>query len=501
MDRPILELRRITKRFPGVLALSDVSFDLHPGEVHCIVGENGAGKSTLIKVMSGIHLPDEGEIRIDGRSVVLDSPRRARESGVATIHQELQYVPGLSIAENLFLGREYTTRWRTIDWTRMWREAGAVLQQVGLTHSPRTPMAALSIAHKQLVEIARAVAMNGRVLIMDEPTSSLTAAEIEELYRIIESMRQAGVGVVFISHRLEDVRRIADRVTVLRDGRRVVTVEDGRSVRSDDLIRWMAGETLPLSRTAAGRRIGQAVLRVENVTRRGLVHDVSFTLKRGEILGFAGLVGSGRTELMRSIFGADPMDSGRIELDNRTLRLRGAWDAVRHGIGFLPEDRKGQGLMLDLPVRFNVTLAGLRQLAKSGRIDLQRERRIVDRFVGELRIKTPGVEWPVRYLSGGNQQKVVIARWLLTESRVLIFDEPTRGVDVAGKAEIHRWILRLAEQGLGIIVVSSEIPELLDICDRILVMRDGRIAGELKGQNATKEDILRLQMGEEGYVG
>lgn len=495
----ILACRGITKRFPGVVALDGVDFDVQAGEVHVLLGENGAGKSTLVKILSGAYAPDSGAILIHGRSVHFTTPFDAQRAGISTVYQELALVPQLSVAENILLGALPVLQLRAgrrlplVDWRQARRQAAELLQQLGAQVDLDAPVQELSVAQRQLVEIARALRFRSRLLILDEPTSSLSDEEVAALFRVIRRLTaQSGVAVIFISHRLAEVFAIGDRVTVLRDGRKVGTYPIA-AVSEDDLIRAMVGRDIRRAFPKRRASPGPEVLRVEGLRLPGRKGSVAFSVRAGEVVGVAGLVGSGRTELVRAIFGADPVAGGRIWVGGQLVRIRRPEDAIRAGIGFVPEDRKGQGLVLAHPVRHNLTLAVLRRLlGPLGVIRLGEERALAAHFIERLKIRAVSDLQPVGSLSGGNQQKVVLARWLATRSRVIILDEPTRGVDVAARSEIYQLIDHIAEQGVGVLLISSELPELLGLADRVLVMREGELAGELEAAHATQEAVLRL---------
>lgn len=495
-SRALLEVSGVTKRFPGVTALDGVDLSVHQGEVHCLVGENGAGKSTLMKILAGGLAPDRGEIRLNGEPVRLRSPYDAQSRGVGMIYQEFNLVPALSVAENIYLGRA-PTRGRTplIDHRKLRNDARILLSRLGIAIDPRKSAGECSVAEQQMVEIAKALALNARLLIMDEPSATLTDTELKALFALMRELRAAGLGIVYISHRLEEIFQIGDRVTVLRDGRRVETraVAD---VTRDELIRMMVGRELKDEFPKVTAPRGPERLRVEGLGRPDAFEDVSFTLHAGEVVGLTGLVGSGRTEVARAIFGADPIERGRILLDGAEIRLRTPRHAISAGIGLLTEDRKRQGLVLGMCVRENVTLANLAGVP--GRMFIRRrgERCIAENHARELRIRTPDVEQTAVHLSGGNQQKVVLAKWLFTQSRVLMFDEPTRGVDVGAKVSIYELMNQLVANGAAILMISSELPEVLGMCDRILVMHEGRIAGELSRAEASQEAIMRLATGQ-----
>lgn len=491
----LLEMRGITKQFPGVLALDDVSLDLREGEVHCLLGENGAGKSTLMKILAGAQPADRGDILIGGRPAAVTSPARARELGVSMIYQEFNLSPFLSVAENIFLGREPRIgKTPFIDGARLRRDAEEVLRHMGVTLDVRLPVNRLSVAQMQMVEIAKAVSVNARILVMDEPSATLTDHELASLFTLIGELRGRGMGILYISHRLEEVFQIGDRATIMRDGRHVAT-RDVADLTREDIIRMMVGRELTEEFPKLSLPRGAERLRVEGLTREGLFHDVGFSLHAGEIVGLTGLVGSRRTEVVRAIFGADRLTSGRVFVDGKEVAVSSPRDAIAHGVGLLTEDRKNQGLVLGMSVRENITLANLGALVRGIFVKGGAERRVAEDFVRELQIKTPSVEQAVQLLSGGTQQKVVLARWLFTNAGILMFDEPTRGVDVGAKTEIFRLMNALLERGAAVLMVSSELPEVLGMCDRILVMHEGRLAGELSRAEATQERIMQLATG------
>ena len=491
----LLEMRGITKQFPGVLALDDVSLDLREGEVHCLLGENGAGKSTLMKILAGAQPADRGDILIGGRPAAVTSPARARELGVSMIYQEFNLSPFLSVAENIFLGREPRVgKTPFIDGARLRRDAEEVLRHMGVTLDVRLPVNRLSVAQMQMVEIAKAVSVNARILVMDEPSATLTDHELASLFTLIGELRGRGMGILYISHRLEEVFQIGDRATVMRDGRHVAT-RDVADLTREDIIRMMVGRELTEEFPKVSLPRGAERLRVEGLAREGLFHDVGFSLHAGEIVGLTGLVGSRRTEVVRAIFGADRLSAGRVFVDGKEAAVSSPRDAIANGIGLLTEDRKNQGLVLGMSVRENITLANLGELVRGIFVKGGEERRVAEDFVSELQIKTPSVEQAVQLLSGGTQQKVVLARWLFTNAGILMFDEPTRGVDVGAKTEIFRLMNALLERGAAVLMVSSELPEVLGMCDRILVMHEGRLAGELSRAEATQERIMQLATG------
>ncbi len=485
-------MQGIGKLFPGVRALRDVSFDVRTGEVHALVGENGAGKSTLMKILAGAYVADEGEIRLEGRPVRFNGPSDALAAGIVTIYQELNLVPTLSVAENIFLGDEprYASS-EMIDWPAAHQRSAELLARVGVALDTHDLVQSLGVGKQQLVEVAKALHRTPRLIVMDEPTASLGLSEIEELFRVIRELRARGVSIVYISHRLDEIFAICDRVTVMRDG----AVVDTRVVAQSDigtLVHMMVGRNLERAlRTPNPHPENAELLRVTGLTRRGVFEDVSFGVRRGEIYGLGGVVGSGRTEVARAIFGADPLDAGEIAIDGRRVRITSPRDAVRNGIAMLTEDRKAEGLVLGLPVRENIALAVLDRIGRAfGFIPPARERSLAHEYITSLRIRTPGGEALTVNLSGGNQQKVVLAKWLAVQPKLLIFDEPTRGVDVGAKAEIYALIRELVAKGMAVIVISSELPELLSLSDRIGVLKRGRMVVELEAATTDESTIL-----------
>ena len=492
----VLQLEGISKQFPGVKALDDVSFDLRRGEVHMLIGENGAGKSTLIKILAGAHRHDTGRIVINGQLAEIQTPAQALAQGVSVIYQEFNLVPHLNVAQNIFLGREprHARFPGLIDHARMIAESQALLESLGVDIDPRATVHYLGVAQQQMVEVAKALSVNAQIVVMDEPTSALTTREIEQLFAAIRRLTARGVGVIYISHRLEEVFQIGDRVTVLRDGRWIATTKVHEATM-EAIIQAMVGRNIErlFPRDFMAEK-GDVALSVRNLHRHGVLQDINMTVRCGEIVGLAGLVGAGRTELARVIFGADPYDAGEVMIFGRTVRGSPA-TSVAIGVGFLPEDRKREGLALILPMRENVVVASLRRLFPSGIIQRVKERSVVTDFVKSLDIATPSINRMTKFLSGGTQQKVVLAKWLCTQSRFLIFDEPTRGIDVGAKAEIHQLMNELVKQGAAILMISSELPEILNMSDRIYVMHKGRISKEVSREEATQEAILRHAMG------
>ena len=491
----LIRMHGIDKRFPGVQALKEAQFELRPGEVHALVGENGAGKSTLMKVLTGIYQPDAGIIEVDGKQVHVPNPRAGRDLGISMIHQELVLAPHLTVAQNIYLGREPRGRLSfMVNDKAQVQETAELIERLGLKLDPTAKVMDLKVAQQQMVEIAKALSLDASVLIMDEPTAALTDTEIVELFRIIRSLREQGKGIVHISHRLEELRQISDRVTVMRDGQYVDTVET-TSVTIDDIISMMVGRTIFEETPHVPENADQAevVLQVKGLARGRSVQDVSFELRRGEILGVAGLVGAGRTETARIIFGADHKDAGEIYVKGELVQISNPAEAVGLGIAYLSEDRKRHGLALGLDLETNIALASLQRLMKSfGRIDTGQTAVAAEKGVEELDIRTPSIKQKARNLSGGNQQKVVVAKWLTAEMDVLIFDEPTRGIDVGAKQEIYHLLNELAAEGKSILMISSELPEILRMSHRIIVMCEGRLTGELTAAEADQEKIMTL---------
>lgn len=486
---PLVELRQIRKSYAGVPVLRDAHLSLEVGEIHGLVGENGAGKSTLVKILAGEVARDGGEVHWLGRRQHLSSRSDADRLGITMIHQELNLAPHLTVAENIFLGHEPTRRGQ-IDREREVSEARAHLQRLEFDLDPRTPVRRLGLARRQLVEIARAVVRATRLVIMDEPTSSLSAKEVDELFRVIRQLQAQGTASIFVTHRLEELAEVADRVTVLRDGE---TVHESAMPRQDfgQLLRPMVGRELKDFYPARRAKPGQVALRVENLGRGSDFNGVSFVLRRGEMVGMAGLIGAGRTEVAEAIFGANPADRGRIFIDGEEVKIRSPQEAISRGVALLTEDRKRTGLALNLSVAHNISLANLGAMTRRGRLDLAREAEVARDYVDRLRIRTRSLTQKVGRLSGGNQQKVVLGKWLFSRARIFLVDEPTRGVDVGAKTEMYRQLEELAESGAAILMVSSELPEILGMTDRVLVMRNGRLAKELVTATTTQEEIIR----------
>lgn len=501
MNEFVLELKGITKEFPGVKALDHVHFKLRPGEIHALMGENGAGKSTFIKIITGVYTPDAGEMIVKGQRVTLRGPKDAASLGIAAIYQHVTCYPDLTVTENIFMGHEALHRWtRKIRWSQMHAEAQRLLDELGADFEAKSLMGSLSVAQQQIVEIAKALSTDAKIIIMDEPTAALTMRESEQLYRIAEQLRDKGASIIFISHRFEDMYRLASRVTVFRDGCYIGTwgVHD---ISNDDLIVAMVGREVTQQFPKIEAKLGDEVLRVEGLSKLGHFADISFTLHQGEILGLTGLVGAGRSELCQAIFGIEPYDSGKITVQGKEVTITKPAQAMELGIGYLPEDRQKQGLLLDWGIGDNITLPALSRYAKLGWIDRSKARQVSKLLSEKVNVKANSIFDLVSSLSGGNQQKVVVAKLLTADLKVMILDEPTKGVDVGAKAAIYEMIGQLAAQGYGIILVSSEMPEILGLSDRIAVMRGGRLTALLDRSAATQEAILEAAMDKVKGVG
>lgn len=495
MGDVILTMKGIDKSFPGVHALDHVDLEVRKGEVHALMGENGAGKSTLMKVLTGIYTKDEGTITYEGKEVEFSNPREAQDAGIVIVHQELNMMGHLTVAQNIFIGREIMNG-KLIDDRKMNEEAKKLFDQLGIDIDPKETMSRLTVGKQQMCEIAKAISHEARVIIFDEPSAALTEAEIEELFKIIRDLREKQMGIVYISHRMDEIKVITDRVTVMRDGGYVGTLITKDSTK-DDIINMMVGRVIyedPKTESAVPKD-APVVLKVEHLNAGRMVRDVSFELRKGEILGFSGLMGAGRTETARALFGADPKESGDVYVNGQKVEIKTPQDAVKCGIGYLSEDRKRYGIVVAKTIAENSTMASLENFMKGAFIDKKKENQVAQQYVETLKTKTPGVEQLVVNLSGGNQQKVVIGKWLFTESDVLIFDEPTRGIDVGAREEIYHIIDNLAKEGAAILVISSDLPEVLTISDRIYVMREGRIAGEINYEDASQELIMSYASG------
>jgi ABC-type sugar transport system ATPase subunit len=500
----VLQMRGIKKAFPGVQALDGVDLEVRSGEVMALVGENGAGKSTLIKILSGAYKADAGEIYIKGQPVKIVDPKHARDLGVSVIYQELNLAEQVSVAENIFAGREIVNRFGFIDYRTMYKNAQKWLDELHIKNvDPRDEIRRLSIARKQMVEIAKALSLDSSIIVMDEPTSSLPTAttnpnevnEVQVLLSTIKKLRDRGKALIYISHRMEEIFRISDRITVMRDGK-LIGVRKTSETTPKEIISMMVGRNLEdLYGKADERKIGQTVLEVKNLSQGKRLKNISFKARSGEILGVAGLVGAGRTELAKAVFGADHRDSGEILVDNKPVKLKGPRDAIEAGLGYLPEDRKMQGLFLQKTITTNISAANIRSISNNGFIQDNNERNLAQQFVKQLNIRTPSIDQFARNLSGGNQQKVVIAKWLSVKPKVLIVDEPTRGVDVGAKIEIYNLLHKLAAEGVAVVMISSELPEILGMSDRVIVIREGCLAGELARADATEEKIMAMATG------
>ncbi len=491
MNEVIVSMENICKTFPGVKALDHVNFELRSGEVMALLGENGAGKSTLMKVLSGVYTRDDGSLKIFGKEYGDLTPKQAQEVGVAIIHQELNMCRHLSVAENMFLGREISGRF-ALNNTKMEQEAKRILDDLKIDIDPKETVGELPVSKQQMVEIAKALSINAKILIMDEPTSSLTAREIEDLFRIIRKLKSEGKGIVYISHRLEELQHIVDRVTIMRDGQYITSMNFG-DVSMEQIISYMVGREIKEKFPRVECRKGKKVFEVKHLNAGRMVRDINFTVYEGEIVGFAGLMGAGRTETTRAIFGVDPKESGEIYVDDKKVEIKCPMDAIRNGVVLAPEDRKKDGLCTKLSIRHNLTLPNLDIVCnKLGVVNGRKEDALCEKAVADLKIKTPDVEVDSGNLSGGNQQKVVVGKWLARDSRVVIFDEPTRGIDVGAKVEIYNLMNELKKQGIAVMFVSSEMPEVMGIADRIIVMCDGRITGEVMARNTTQNEILTL---------
>ena len=490
----VLVMEHISKSFPGVQALSDVQLTVRRGSVHALMGENGAGKSTLMKVLIGMYIPEEGEITFLGKQVNIENTQQALRMGIAMIHQELSPEPYMTVAENIFLGREPIGRFGLIDKKKMVADTRALLDRLEINIDPNTVMRNLSVANTQMVEIAKAISYDSSLLIMDEPTSAITEREVAHLFKIIRSLREKGVAIIYITHKMDEVFQIADDITVFRDGRHIATVPAAETDRNS-LIAMMVGRELTNLFPKEDAPIGEVVLAVQGLTRTGIVENVSFELRRGEILGLAGLMGAGRTEVIEGVFGIKPIDAGEITVKGKRVQIKSPRDAIRHGMALLTEDRKLTGIMGVLSVRDNMMIASLSSYSKGGFLN----KRIINETCAKektrLELKTPSMDQVIRLLSGGNQQKVLVSRWLLTVPDILILDEPTRGIDVGAKSEIHRLMSKLAQEGKAIILVSSELPEILGMSDRVLVMHEGRVGGIFDRKDATQETIMRAATG------
>ncbi|MCF6411395.1 sugar ABC transporter ATP-binding protein [Pseudalkalibacillus salsuginis] len=500
MNEMVLELRDITKEFPGVKALDSVQFELKRGEIHALMGENGAGKSTFIKVITGVHTPDDGEIFLNGEKVDISNTKEAQKLGIAAIYQHVTNYPHLSITENIYMGHEkINKKTRKIRWKEMHQDAKKLLESLGSNLDPKTTMGSLSVAQQQIVEIAKALSTDANIIIMDEPTAALTHRESKELYRITEGLRDDGVSIIFISHRFEDMYRLADRVTVFRDSEYIGTWNvDG--ISNEKLIVAMVGREINQLFPKKEANVQEELLKVKNLGQMGRFADISFTLHKGEILGITGLVGAGRSELSQALFGIEPYDSGEVYFHGKRVEIKNPSDAIQLGIGYLPEDRQEQSLILDWEIGRNITLSCLEEISTKGWLNERKERSIAKKLAEKVNVKTGSIFNPAKSLSGGNQQKVSVAKLLTTDLEVLIFDEPTKGVDIGAKSAIYEIIVDLANQGYGVILISSEMPEVIGLSDRIAVMCEGRITRVIAKEEATQEAILEAAMSKERTV-
>lgn len=493
MKQPFIELKGVSKIFPGVRALNQIDLDVYPGEVLGLVGENGAGKSTLIKILTGAHRNDEGSIYIEGKETAINGPKHAMELGITAIYQELNIVKQLTVAENVFLGRE-VKKGKLLDRTHMVKTAAELLKDLGQEINPKLPISMLGVGQQQMVEIAKALSVKTKLLIMDEPTASLSNREVKELLRTVKSLKEKGIGIIYISHRLEEILEICDRVTVMRDGEKVKTLQKNE-ITTDTLIKLMVGRNLEEQFPKVDTKKGEEVLRVEGLSRYGTFENITFGVKKGEILGVAGLVGAGRTEVMRVIFGADQKDAGDVYVHGKKVKIKCPRDAMKNKIAFLTEDRKGQGLVLDNTVAFNMNISSFDRIKSGFLLDGKKSKQRCAENIKKLNINPPLDSFIVRQFSGGNQQKVVIAKWLNTEADIYIFDEPTRGIDVGAKVEVYNVMNELVSKGAAIIMISSEMPEVLGMSDRIIVMHEGKLTGEFDRKEANQENIMKAASG------
>lgn len=497
MSEYILEMMGVTKSFPGIKALDEVDFRIRSGEVHALIGENGAGKSTLVKVLTGVHSADAGSILLRGEEVAFRSPHDSRDAGIAVIHQEATMFPELSITENIFMGHQLRRpRLGRLDWPAMHDHTEELLGRLELSISPKTRVKDLSVAQRHMVEIAKALSFDAQIVIMDEPTSALSLKEVEDLYRIVENLRASGKAVVFISHKFDEIFRIADSYTVLRDGKYVGegSISD---VDVDTLVKMMVGRSLDRFFPKVHVEIGEPILEVEGLTQDGVFRDISFTLRRGEILGFFGLVGAGRSEVMRALFGIDPFTSGSVRIRGKQVSINTPRDAMQAGLAYVPEDRQQQGAVTTMTIRENITLPILDKVSRLGFHQRAQEREVSDRYGSRLNVKAASWEQLTESLSGGNQQKVVLAKWLATDPEILLLDEPTKGIDVGTKAAVHEFMGELVSRGLAVVLISSELPEVMGMADRLIVMHEGRISASLDVASTTAEEIMKGAVGAE----
>lgn len=490
----LLEVIGVTKIFPGTKALDNVKLQVKKGEVHALCGENGAGKSTLMNIIGGVFKPTEGKLLFEGNEVILNTPREAQRIGIGFVHQELSLCPDLTAAENIFIGR-LPTKGNMIDFKKLYKAADDILSKFGVSFRATDLVSELNVSEQQIVEIARSISLNCKLLILDEPTSSLTEKEIVKIFGIIKKLQETGISVLYISHRMPEIFELCDRVTIFKDGMYVMT-DDIKNLTSDDIINAMVGRNIENMYPSKSKSIGKEILKVEGLSSNGLFENVSFSLRKGEILGFAGLVGAGRTEIMRALCGIDNKASGEVTLNGEKLKIKNYRDAMDKGICYLTEDRKSQGLFLEMSIKNNMSSVNLKAVSKGILIDNKKETVLSETYVKKLNVKIPGVDYLISSLSGGNQQKCLIGKWLSISPKIIILDEPTRGIDVGAKSEIHNLLRRLSEEGVGVIIVSSELPEVIGVSDRVIVIHEGNVAGCLEGKEIQEESIMRLASGQ-----
>jgi len=491
----LLSMKNVNKSFPGVLALDDVTLDILPSEIHALVGENGAGKSTLMRALSGVSKIDSGTIYWKGKTVDISQPKDAQKLGISMIHQELAIIPYLDVGKNIFLGREPQLKVSgVIDWKKLYQQAQEQLDKLGLDINPKTPVESLTIAQQQMVEVAKALSMDASLIVMDEPTSALTEKEVDALFSYMKKLRENGVSIIFISHRLNEIQRVSDRITILRDGKWIGTSEV-RDLSQNDIVKMMVGREVEQSTKKQAKPSSEVILQIKNLSSGDDVHEVTFDLHKGEILGIAGLVGAGRSALAEAVFGSRKITSGYMKLGHKKVKFTSPKMAIEHGLGLVPEDRKAQGLFLNMAVWQNIVIAGIKKTTRFGFIRKAETQKISTSLVDRLSIKTPSLGQQVKNLSGGNQQKVIIARWLSLKPKILILDEPTRGIDVGAKAEIHNLLKELATEGVGVLMISSELPEILGVSDRILVMKEGHLVAVLDPELSSQDEIMQAAAG------
>lgn len=494
LSEPIVKTCKVSKSFSGVEVVHDVDLEIYPGEIHALVGENGAGKTTFLKIISGIYQPDGGSIIVDGNTVEIGSPKKAENLGISLIHQEPLIFPDLNVAENIFTGHQQMAKGLTVKWSELYDEAANILNSLGVKLDPKAQVKGLPIADQQMVELSSALSQNARVLLMDEPTASLTPGEVKTLFDIMKTLKERGTAVVFISHRLEEVVEIADRVTVMRDGAKIDTCLIGDTCQ-EAIIHKMVGRALGEFFKKIDAQTGEQVLKVNNLNKEGYFSDINFEIMRGEVVGFAGLVGAGRTDVANAIFGINPADDGSVELEGNAINISSPRMAIAHGIGYVPEDRQTQGLLMEFSVANNITFAAMKLISKFGWLKTAIENKIATDIRDQFNIVVRNVKQRVQELSGGNQQKVVLSKWLLTEPKLLILDEPTRGVDIGAKSEVHSLINDLVSEGKGVLMISSDLPEVLALSDRIYVLREGKIVAHFKQEEANQEKIMTAAAG------